>query len=174
MSGASMPLTLGPELDGPEAPDVFEPAWNELVQRRLELRIDRPPGCDGVGTGVALVVRRIDVDAAKESGLVLVQHGVVERLARRDLVLVVLQILLVLFVAHGLRRPAPSLAVLRPQLLAHAHDRGEVDVHIRFADAAHVVTGGQLRAFRHLEIVAQPAHETSRSSALNSSTKPSN
>src|SRR5829696_8725830 len=105
-------------VDGGEAPALREPARDEVVEGALEvgadLGVDDPPRGDGVGSRGRAFVGWVDVDAAEQSGLVLVEDGVVEGLVALDLLGVALEVGSVGLVGDRLDRPAPSLAVLRP------------------------------------------------------------
>ena len=137
-----------------------DPARHQGVQVPLDVaadeRVDHPPG--DLGVRAALLLRRVDVDAAQQLGLVGIQQGVVERLVRRDLGLVPGQVLAVLLAGQGRRRPPPRLAVDRPEPLPRPHHRRQVDVDVALADRPQVVPGRQLDAGRVLEVLRQPGH----------------
>jgi hypothetical protein len=90
----------------------------ERVERAFHGRpdqvVDDPPGDLRVG---ARLLRWVDVDAAQQPRLALVEQGVVEGLVRLDLRLVPGEVLTVLLTRHVLGRPGPGLAVDRPQAL---------------------------------------------------------
>ena len=97
-----------------EGPAGRDPARDERVQRGEEpgagLAVDRPPRDLRVG---ALFLRRIDVDAAEQCGFRVIEECVVERLVGGDLGLVAGEVVQVLLVSEGGRRPAPRCAAAR-------------------------------------------------------------
>ena len=77
---------------------------------------------------------------------------------RRDLPLVVGEVVAVLLEGHVRRRPSPGLAVDRPEPLPRAHDGREVDLGVGRTHRPQVLPGGQVGAQRVLEVVGQPGH----------------
>src|SRR5215213_4706179 len=80
-----------------EGPLLRDPVGHQLVQLGLDVGpdepVDDPPRHVGVG---ADPLGRVEVDAAEQLGLLLVEQGIVERLVRLDLALVPLEVLAVL------------------------------------------------------------------------------
>jgi hypothetical protein len=116
------PAGAGREVDSAKAPPLHQPARDNLVKRTLELTagfpVDHPPRHQGVGAAGSRFLRRVDVHAAKQFGLVVIEHCVVERHVTGDLVLVAGQVLAVVLICHVGRWPPPHLTVSRPQSLA--------------------------------------------------------
>lgn len=69
-------------LDALEAPRLLQPAGKKVSQGSLELGprsfVHDPPGDDGVGGWRRLATRWIDVDAAEEFGLALIEDCIVD------------------------------------------------------------------------------------------------
>ena len=134
------PAASGCVMSGVEAPALCQPARDELIERVLELptglSIDHPPRDEGVGVVRSLVVRRVDVHASEELGLVVVEHCVVERHVSGYLALMAGEILAVEFIRHVGGGPTPRRAIPSPQPFAGSHDGGVVDVNVALADRA--------------------------------------
>src|SRR4051794_34118018 len=141
-----------------EGPFLGDPPWDELVQRRLDrgahARVDDPPR--DLGVGAAHLLRRVDVHAAEQLRLAVVEQRVVERPVGLDLVGVVLQVLAVLLRGHRGGRPAPRPAVDGEKPLLRAHHRDHVEVGVLRADRPQVLAGLNLGAERVLEVGGQP------------------
>src|ERR1700729_3903223 len=139
-------------MDSAKAPPLPEPARDSLVQRPLELTagfaVDHPPRRQSIGAVGSAFLRRVDVYAAEQLGLVGIEHRVVERHVASDLVLVAGQILAVGLICQIGRWPPPHLAVLRPQSLLRPHYGRVIDVDIALAYRSEVMPGHQIQALR--------------------------
>jgi len=137
-------------MDCSEAPPLRQPPRHNLVKCPLELAagfpVDHPPRNHGVGAGGSAFFRWVDVHAAEQLGLVVIEHCVVERDVTGDLILVAGQVLAVVLKRHVSWWPPPQLAVFRPQSLARVHHRGIVNVDIAFAYRSEVMPGREIQA----------------------------
>jgi hypothetical protein len=89
--------------------------------------VNQPPGNLGIG---ALLLRRVDVDAAEQGCFRIVEQRVVKGLMGRDLCFVPGQVLDVLLVRHRGGRPAPCRAEDRPQAWLRAHHGRVIEISI--------------------------------------------
>jgi hypothetical protein len=153
---------------GGQRPLLVQPARHELVEGPLHVAADEavhdPPR--HLGARLALLLRRIDVQAAEHFGLVVLEDAVQEALVRGDVPLVVGEVVAVLLGGHVGRRPAPRPAVDRPEPLPGSHDRREVDLGVGRAHRPHVLAGGQVSAQGVHEVLGEPGHARQDSAGL--------